>query len=118
MTWTYSQSTGRLTRDGRSVGAGYSGAGLGRNNGALQGTPNIGPIPTGAYTIGGAYDTASHGPHVMRLTPRGHSALGRSGFLMHGDNPRHDASEGCVIMSRAIRDQVSRSGDTVLEVVP
>jgi hypothetical protein len=61
--------------------------------------------------------TDTHGPHVMKLAPDGHDARGRSGFLIHGDNLRHDASTGCIILSRDIREQISRSGDNVLEVV-
>lgn len=118
MTWRYSQSTGRLTHNGRVVATGYSGAGQGRNNHAMQATANVGPIPTGAYTIGERHDTDTHGPHVMRLTPRGHGALGRSGFLIHGDNRTHTASEGCVILDRSVRDRISTSHDGTLEVTP
>jgi Protein of unknown function (DUF2778) len=116
MTWQYSQSTGDLTRNGTRIGTGYSGAGAGKNNGAMEGTPNVGPIPRGSYTIGAPYNTDTHGPHVMRLTPVGHNALGRSGFLIHGDNRTHTASQGCIILSRTIRDQISNSGDTALTV--
>ena len=118
MPWRYSQSTGALTHNGQSAGAGYSGTGAGRNNAAMEGVRNVGPIPQGRYAVSQAYDTRTHGPHVMRLTPQGHTALGRSGFLIHGDNPRHDASEGCIILNRSMRDQISRSGDPVIEVVP
>ena len=52
-------------------------------------------FPQGTYTVGNAYDTRTHGPHVMRLTPSaGTNTLGRDGFLIHGDNARHDASRG------------------------
>jgi hypothetical protein len=53
----------------------------------------------------------------MALTPDGHDARGRDGFLIHGDNTRHDASTGCVILPRDIRDQISSSGDNEIEVV-
>jgi hypothetical protein len=53
----------------------------------------------------------------MDLAPVGHNALGRDGFMIHGDNIRHDASTGCVILPRYIRDQISNSGDNQLEVV-
>lgn len=117
MHWTYSQSTGRLTRNGTTVATGYSGAGPGRNNPAAQATHNVGPIPRGTYSIGLPHDTHSHGPHVMALTPVGHNALGRDGFLIHGDNTRHDASTGCIILPRDIRNQISTSGDNTIEVV-
>ena len=116
--WLYSQSSGRLTHDGEMAGTGYSGTGKGRNNPGMEDHQNLGPIPRGRYRIGRAYDTASHGPHVMALTPIEHNARGRSGFLIHGDNRRHDASKGCIILPRDIRDRISSSGDDVLEVVP
>ena len=117
--YTYSQSTGILTRNGITVGQGYSGHGAGRNNPAMQGVRDVGPIPRGRYTIGPPFDTApsEHGPHVMRLMPvPGTDTLGRDGFLMHGDNEKHDASEGCIIMPRGVRDAVSANGDTDLTV--
>ncbi len=119
MPWTYSQSTGALTQNGAPQGTGYSGTGAGRNNAGMQGTANVGPIPQGTYTIGNAYDTRTHGPHVMRLTPApGTNTLGRDGFLIHGDNVRHDASQGCIVIDRATRDRISQSVDRQLQVVP
>jgi len=114
--FTYSQTSGMLDHDGALAGTGYSGHAEGRNNPAMQSVHNIGPIPQGLYAIGPPFDTATHGPHVMALTPVGHDALGRSGFLMHGDNVKHDASEGCIIMLRTVRDLVSNSGDKQLTV--
>jgi hypothetical protein len=116
MPWTYSQSTGSLTQDGVFVATGYSGAGPGRNNPAEQAVPNVGPIPQGRYSIGPPFETARQGECVMRLTPAGHDALGRSGFLIHGDNLTHDASTGCIILPREIRDRIAASPDRDLEV--
>jgi len=115
--FTYKQTNGMLDHDGVPVGMGYSGHAEGRNNPAMQAVHNVGPIPQGLYTIGPPHDTPTHGPHVMALTPAGHDALGRSGFLMHGDNVKHDASLGCIIMLRTVRDQVSSSVDKQLTVV-
>src|SRR5881394_3675444 len=99
MNWTYKQSTGELLLDGTHVTTGYSGHAEGRNNPEMEGTPDVGPLPRGFYTIGVPFDTTTHGPHVMRLTPdAGQDEHGRSGFLMHGDNAQHDASLGCIIM--------------------
>ena len=53
----------------------------------------------------------------MDLTPVGHNALGRDGFLIHGDNTRHDASTGCIILPRDVRDQISNTGDNDIDVV-
>ena len=116
MPWTYSQSTGSLSRDGQFVATGYSGAGDGRNNPADQAVPNVGPIPEGRYNIGPPFDAAVQGECVMRLKPVGHDALGRSGFLIHGDDPAHDASTGCIILPREIRDRIAASEDHDLEV--
>jgi hypothetical protein len=94
------------------------------NNPALQNVENVGPIPQGDYTIGtqGNYGSLGHGlPGSMPLTPaRGNNMHGRYGFLMHGDNARGDrsASEGCIIMPRAVRDEVGQSDDKCLKVVP
>jgi hypothetical protein len=118
MSWTYSQTTGQLTNNGRAEGTGYSGTGTGRNNPDAENMRNLGPIPRGRYTIGAPYDTETHGPHVMRLTPNtGYFAQGRDGFLIHGDNRQHDASTGCLILPPDIRRQISASGDNQLEVV-
>jgi hypothetical protein len=117
--YSYSQATGILTRNGATAGQGYSGHGAGRNNPAMQATRDVGPIPQGQYKIGPPFDTPStaQGPHVMRLTPvAGTNTFGRDGFLMHGDDPQHDASEGCIIMPPGVRDAVSASGDTDLTV--
>ena len=119
MPWTYSQSTGTLTGPAGQVATGYSGTGAGRNAPAMQATRNIGPIPQGAYTVGTPHDTSTHGPHVMRLAPvPGTQTFGRDGFLIHGDNRRHDASQGCIILDRAARDRIGNSADTRLNVVP
>lgn len=119
MPWTYSQSTGRLTGPDGQTASGYSGTGAGRNAPDAQAIRNVGPIPRGAYTIGPPQDTATHGPHVMRLTPLPETeTFGRDGFLIHGDNARHDASQGCIILDRVTRDVISGSGDTRLNVVP
>lgn len=116
MSWIYSQATGEMSRDGAFVEVGYSGAGEGRNNPAKEDVQSVGPIPRGNYTIGPPHDTATHGPHVMALTPVGHDARGRSGFLIHGDNRTHTASLGCIILSRPTRDRISDSGDKMLTV--
>ncbi len=55
----------------------------------------------------------------MRLTPvPGTQTFGRDGFLIHGDNRRHDASQGCIVLDRTARNRIATSGDTRLNVVP
>lgn len=119
MSWQYNQNTGRLTRDGQEAGTGYSGRGPGRNNPMLENVRNVGPIPRGRYRIGPQRTHPSKGPITMTLTPVGHAAHGRNHFLIHGDSNRHpgDASEGCIVISRAVRQAIAASGDTDLEVV-
>lgn len=115
--WTYSQKTGELLRDGAFEGTGYSGTGDGRNNADMQEVKNTGPLPQGDYDIGPEYDDPHLGPCVMALTPSaGTDTFGRSLFRIHGDNARHDASHGCVILGPAIRHVIADSGDTKLRV--
>ena len=115
--WTYSQTTGELLKDGAFQGTGYSGTGPGRNNPDEQATPDVGPIPQGDYTIGDSYDDAHLGPCVMPLDPvEGTNTFGRSLFRIHGDNARHDASHGCVILGPAIRHTIADSDDNTLRV--
>ena len=118
-TLTYSQISGVLA-DGRTVlGTGYSGHDIGKNNPDMQGVHNVGPIPIGSYSINGPpYNTATHGPYVMRLLPLpGTDTLGRSGFLIHGDNTTGTASEGCIIMPRIVRQRIWEYGYRQLLVV-
>jgi len=119
--WTYSQTSGTLAQDTSEVATGYSGAGEGKNNPAMQNVHNAGPIPTGDWTIAGPpSDSPTHGPYVLRLTPAPETeTFGRSGFLMHGDSKEHPgtASQGCIIVPRAVREKVWKSGDRDLKVV-
>ena len=121
LAWTYAQKTGELQQDGEHVACGYSGAGPGKNNPEMQNVPNIGPIPRGDWIIAGPpIQTRDHGPYVLRLQPEAATEThGRSGFLMHGDSKAHPgtASQGCIILPRAVREQVWQSGDRDLEVV-
>lgn len=120
--WTYEQSTGRMIRaDGEIIGQGYSGAGEGKNNPAMQTVANVGPLPAGRYYIGEPIDTARHGPYALPLQPAADNWMfGRSEFLIHGDSIPHpgDASEGCIIQLRSVREEIWQSGDHDLEVVP
>ena len=122
MPWTYSQSSGELRHNGILVGTGYSGAGLnaasGRNNPSMQNVPNQGPIPTGQYVIGPSYNHPQKGPISINLSPIGHNVLGRSGFMIHGNNVQNNASQGCVILGPTIRQQIAASSDHVLMVQP
>ncbi len=118
MSWQYNQSTGELSRNGIRVATGYSGTGHGRNNPDAENLANVGPVPRGRYQIGPIHDTRTHGPPGYgTYTFSGQSNGWRAGFLIHGDNRRHDASTGCIILPRDIRERINASGDRVLEVV-
>jgi hypothetical protein len=123
--WVWDQSAGELSRDGKAVSRGYSGKGRGKNNPAVQGERGVGPIPRGRWRIVERYDSAAVGPATLRLhaadaTPDDtHDATGRGAFRIHGDSIRApgSASSGCIILPRAIRDLIWRSGDRDLLVV-
>lgn len=119
--WQFSQSTGRLFQDGQLRATGYAGAGEGKNNPAMQGIENVGPLPQGVYAISDTpFDSQSHGPFCLRLTPdAANEMFGRAGFLIHGDSIAEPgtASEGCMIFSRAIRGLIHDSNDKELHVV-
>src|ERR1700722_490640 len=120
LVWTYVQKTGELLRDGLHFAFGYSGFDAGKNNPELERVEEVGPIPAGKYSIGTPYDTLTHGPFVLPLTPDpANEMFGRSAFLMHGDSvvDPGTASRGCIIMSRAVRKQVAASGDAELRVI-
>lgn len=113
----YNTSTGEIRLDGEFEGYGYSGHGEGRNNPAMEAVPNVGPIPRGKYRIGPARNDPQKGPICFRLFPVGHDAHNRSGFMIHGDNVRQDASEGCIIAGRLIRRAIDNDAETELEAV-
>ncbi len=126
---TYEQLTGKLTNGTELVGAGYSGTGEGRDNPAMDHVESVGPLPRGWYTLADEFecqeqlDTAEvcvncrgagkhrHGPDVIRLVPdEANEMHGRAGFLIHGDNVLHDASEGCIVLARNARARALQIG--------
>lgn len=114
------QESGKLIYDGELVATGYSGFGAGKNNAATVKIPNVGPIPVGLYEISSSFDSESHGPVCMHLSPMpGTETFGRGGFLIHGDSLIHQgmASHGCVILPRPVRRRIAASDDRELEVV-
>jgi uncharacterized protein RhaS with RHS repeats len=119
--WEYSQSTGQISQKGNAVGTGYAGAGVGRNNSAMQSVPNVGPIPQGTWFIGNAYNSPKAGPITIVLTPStGTNTFGRSAFGIHGDNSagNQSASEGCIVVNPSVRNLILNSGDNELVVGP
>ncbi len=118
--WAYSQSTGALrNKHGDYIATGYAGHGEGKNNPDLQWKKNTGPLPRGFYEIGAPFDSDSHGPYCLRLTPFPENEMfDRAGFLIHGDSKSlpGTASEGCIILPPAIRKLMWASDDRLLEV--
>jgi hypothetical protein len=122
LTCTYNNSTGRLvctdaagntTVDQR----GYSGTGAGRDNPAMEGVQNVGPIPSGNYNVGTGHDGGHTGPQTLNVdAAAGTDTHGRDAFRIHGNNARNDASQGCIIMPRNVRDAISNAGGATLRV--
>lgn len=114
---TYRSSDGETYLDQVYEGIGYSGAGYGRNNPDMEDVVGVGPIPRGLYRIGKPDTNVKTGPLTFVLIPDGHNAHGRSGFLIHGDNITHNASHGCVILGRCVREAIAKANETVLNVI-
>jgi len=116
--FVYSQKTGKLTLDGREIGAGYSGKGDGKNNPDKEKERNVGPIPAGLWKVGKAREYKGM-KDCFDLTPDGHDAHNRTEFLIHGDSKDSPgtASEGCIILNAAARKRIADSGVTRLRVV-
>ena len=116
--WIYAQKTGELSHDGAYEGTGYSGRDKGRDNPGAQTIRDLGPVPEGLYSIGAAFDHPRLGPCVMPLYPEpGTNTFGRTAFYIHGDNARHDASHGCIILGPAIRERIASDPDHKLTVI-
>lgn len=118
--WIWEQKTGHLLFDGALVATGYSGKAEGKNNPMMAAVPNQGPIPCGVYRIGDPFDSPSHGPYVLALSPdAANEMFGRGGFLIHGDSIEHagNASEGCIILPKNIRSQIHLSNERGLTVI-
>ena len=117
----YEISTGKwFDTNGKQLGQGYSGNGLGKNNPGMCDVSNVGPVPVGTYTILFPRTTVTHGPYVLPLVPAPSNEMHeRSGFLIHGDSiaAPGTASQGCIILPRAVRESIWASGDHELQTV-
>ena len=122
MSWTYLQHSGELADpDGAVIGTGYSGFGSDKNRPEDQAVAGCGPIPQGEYTISVAQNSVHLGPTVMALIPEpSNEMFGRGGFFIHGDSIQHpgQASHGCVIQPRGVRQLLASSPDKQLLVKP
>lgn len=126
MAWIYVQRSGKIYQPGgQSLACGYSGGNCGKhpegkNNPAMQDQHNIGPVPVGLWHLSAPQDSPTHGPYAMDMTPdKDTNTYGRSGFKMHGDSIVHpgNASDGCIIMPRFVRERIWESGDHDIEVI-
>lgn len=119
--WTYHSDTGVIEHNGTAIGRGYSGHPPdGVNSPALESVPDVGPIPRGEYAIGEFFNDPEKGPVVAHLTPLSATdTFGRSGFMIHGDNPamNQSASLGCIVLPHQVRFMIETSKDSSLEVV-
>ena len=119
--WTYSQSTGAWHGvSGTVIAYGYSGCGDCKNRPDCQQEKNKGPIPRGKWKIIALFDSPTHGPYCLRLSPlNGTDTLGGDGFLIHGDSVKFpgEASQGCIILPRRIRQYIWESQDIDVEVI-
>lgn len=117
--WVWDQSQGKLFHDGHFISNGYSGSGPGKNNPELQASVGVGPIPRGDWLLTGVCNSKQTGPFTIALVPKpGTDTCGRSAFRIHGDSMFHpgNASHGCIILPRAIRELIWNSGDHSLSV--
>lgn len=109
--WRYNSLTGEFRDcEGRVMDVGYSGFAHGLNNPDKEGIRGIGPIPRGRYIVLPSRLSLSVGPVAMDLVPLDHDACGRSELMIHGDTKsgRRDASRGCIILKRSVREAIDR----------
>lgn len=120
----YSQSSGALylcdLEDRRVLFARcYSGRGSAKNDPDAERQIAVGPIPRGHWRVEDIFQHKTLGPVSIRLVPVGHDAFGRTGFFIHGDSRKRpgDASSGCIIAPRPVRDAIKALGIRRLTVV-
>jgi hypothetical protein len=133
----FNRLAGQILRgsDSESLGviaSAYSGYGEGKNNPSMQNVANVGPLPSGWYTMetimddnGNAIEYEDKMPPVIRLIPDTDTEMfGRAGMLMHGDfvNPllQGTASHGCIVEDHTTRAFIASciaAGDNRLHVI-
>ena len=124
--FTYVQSTGKMYFQGPGytnlIGKGYSGYGDHKNKPESQCFKDLGPIPTGQWSIGNLEDFTTGGGQVihncLRLTPKpGTNACGRTRFWIHGGNAAGTSSEGCIVLTVAERQAIGKNPIKDLRVI-
>lgn len=78
----------------------------------MNGEPNIGPTPSGWWGVGVARDTRLGRPS-FRLSPDADNSVFQTrrqpqSFLIHADNAANEASEGCTICEKRVRDFIAK----------
>ena len=114
-----------MMHDGKIIARGYAGGNCGkdpdgRNNPDMQNVPCVGPLPCGSYMLGEPIPQSKLGPFAIPLIPAiDNEMFGRKSFYIHGDrtNAPGNASEGCIILPRQIREKMWASDDRILTVV-
>ncbi len=125
MNWKFVIKTGFLfDPSGKKVWTGYAGGNEGKNpegknNPAMCNVKDIGPLPPGMYTFGEVVLQSHLGPFAIPLIPdASNDMMGRSGFYCHGDTtPSGNASKGCIIAPRFIRDAMLASQYNRIQVI-
>ena len=124
--WKYEQHSGKLfDPTGKYVALGYAGGNCGKdpiglNNTDMEQVKGVGPLPCGLYTFQTPVLESHLGKFAIPLLPDSANVMyGRGGFYVHGDlviGLPNSASEGCIILARAIRDSMWASTDHLLLV--
>ena len=125
MPWTFEIAAGKWYNPaGEFVSHVYAGGDCGkrpegRNNPDMCNVPNIGPLPPGDYTMGTPVEHSRLGAFAIPLTPDpANEMYGRRGFYFHGDTEvPGNASDGCIVGSRPVRDAAHASPDQRVRVV-
>lgn len=123
--WKFAIRSGSLCAvDGKIVAHGYAGGNCGKNkeginNPDMTNVKFVGPLPCGSYSFGQPVLQSHLGPFAIPLIPDSTNTMfGRGSFYVHGDTtPSGNASEGCIILPRAIRNSMWASTDHKIQVV-
>lgn len=98
----------------------YSGHGKSKNDPSAVQKVGEGPLPPGDYRIGRPRQSIALGPFVLDLVQLTGPSYGRALFRIHGDSKTHNASHGCIVAPRSIRELIDRecSSSRILRVTP
>ncbi|WP_235955855.1 tlde1 domain-containing protein [Rouxiella aceris] len=119
MSWVYEVNKKAFYLNGEfKFYAMYAGAPDYKDDSKFECLLNKGPLPRGKYTISGKQQRhRTAGVYVLVLAPYSTNKMcGRAGFLIHGDNGKGTASEGCIVADRAYREFIWESKDRELIV--